>query len=191
MKKHDDSEFDDDLMAIAAQLPHSVAPERDLWPDIERQLVSPAGARETVWNSVWAQAAAVLLLVGGSSAITYNFTKSEQPVVIAQTQGLLFETVSSEFGGQYSLGSEYLDARSQLEVQLEAQLQSLSPEARNAVVNNLNMIRIAIRDINEKLAKEPDNALLKELLLTTYHEEMSLMRKVDGIANAAMRRDDI
>jgi hypothetical protein len=33
--------------------------------------------------------------------------------------------------------------------------------------------------------------LLQELLLSAYHGEISLMKKVDGIANSAMRRNDI
>ena len=59
------------------------------------------------------------------------------------------------------------------------------------VISNLNTIRKAIQELNDALAEEPDNVLLQDLLLSTYHEEMALMRRVDGIANSAMRRDDI
>jgi hypothetical protein len=36
-----------------------------------------------------------------------------------------------------------------------------------------------------------DNVLLQELLLNTYGEELTVMRKVDGLANSVMRREDI
>ena len=103
----------------------------------------------------------------------------------------IFETVSGDFGATYSLGNEYLDARTQLEGNLETKLDALAPDARDEVIKNLNTIRRAINDINQALAEQPDNVLLQKLLLSTYHEEMNLMIKVDGIANSAMRRDDI
>ena len=103
----------------------------------------------------------------------------------------LFETVSGDFGTDYTLGNKYLDARELLEVGLEDKLDTLLPETRVSVVENLNTIRLAINEINAALADEPDNSLLQELLLSNYHEEMSLMIRVGGIANSAMRRDDM
>ena len=71
MTERNDTTFDDELMANAARLATAVRPERDLWPEIEESISVPAGRSRSVWNTVWAQAAAVLLLVGGSSGITY------------------------------------------------------------------------------------------------------------------------
>jgi hypothetical protein len=71
MNESNDKNFDDELMATAARLGTDVKPERDLWPGIEQAISQPARPSRTVWNSVWAQAAAVLLLVGGSSGVTY------------------------------------------------------------------------------------------------------------------------
>jgi hypothetical protein len=99
--------------------------------------------------------------------------------------------VSGDFGRQYTLGNEYLDAHSELQTSLDEKLQLLSPEARDEVIKNLVTIRTAIKDINQALAAEPDNVLLQDLLLSAYHGEISLMKKVNGIANSAMRRNDI
>jgi hypothetical protein len=72
-------EFDDELMARAAALPKDIAPGRDLWPGIEQAITAPAAPRRrAVWDTVWAKAASVLLLVGASSTITYLLM--EQPV---------------------------------------------------------------------------------------------------------------
>jgi hypothetical protein len=105
--------------------------------------------------------------------------------------GNIFESASGNFGQHYTLGNEYLDARRSLESDLDEKLNSLSPETREAVVKNLGTIRIAIKEINQSLAAEPDNKLLKELLLSAYHDEMSLMKRVNGIATSAMLREDI
>ena len=192
MNNDDDRKVDDELMTMAASLPAGVTPGRDLWPGIEQAIAQPVKPARA-WNTVWAQAAAVVLLIAGSSGITWLAVKGDVdyrgPQIISSDN--LFEPVSGEFGRQFTLGNDYLEARNRLEGGLEEKLQSLSPEAREVVVTNLNTIRVAIKEINNSLAEEPGNTLLQELLLSTYHEEMSLMIKVDGIANTAMRREDI
>jgi hypothetical protein len=192
MNSNDDSTFDDELNRLAAKLPTEVSPDRDLWPEIEQAITTPAKHHGTSWNTPWAQAAAVVLLVAGSSGITYVAVRDDgpqSPVVIDSTN--VFETVSGDFGRKYTLGNEYLDAHGELQNELDEKLEFLSPESRDEVIKNLNTIRAAIKDINQALAAEPDNILLQELLLSAYHGEISLMKKVDGIANSAMRRNDI
>ncbi len=179
-----------EIEALAGRLPRAVAPQRDLWPGIEDAINTPA---RPLWNTVWAQAAAVLLLVAGSSGVTWYVATQddgyETQVVIDMDNR--FATVSGAFGGHFTLGNDYLEARDALEESLQQKLAVLDTESREDVVRNLNAIRVAIQEINSALASEPDNALLRELLLSTYHEEMALMQRVDGLANTAMRRNDI
>lgn len=193
MNETNDEKFDDELMAAASKLAREVTPERDLWPDIEQAITAPAERTHTAWNSVWVQAAAVLLLVGGSSGITYMaMSGGSDPVspVVGEAQ-LAFEPVSGSFGSQYHLGPEYLDAKRELEANLEEELEHLAPETRQEVIANMQTIRNAITDINKALAEEPDNVLLQKLLLSAYREELALMQHVDSIANSAMYRGDI
>jgi hypothetical protein len=194
MNEKDDSKFEDELTAAAARLATEIKPDRDLWPGIEQAISVPAERRRTVWNTVWAQAAAVLLLVGGSSGITYLVMSGDidptSPVATNGTQ-LVFEPVSADFGSQYHLGPGYQDARRSLAANLEEELERLSPETRQDVVTNIETIRNAIVEINKALAEEPDNVLLQKLLLSAYREELALMQHVDSIANSAMYRGDI
>jgi hypothetical protein len=193
MNENDDKRFDDELMARAAKLDTAIKPARDLWPEIERAINAPARRAPSVWNSVWARAAAVVLLVGGSSGITYLAMQGvDDPTPqFVDTKPLVFQPVSGSFGSQYTLGPEYLDARRDLASRVDEKLDTLAPDTRVAVSANLESIRKAIEDINRALAEEPDSVLLQELLLDTYRDELSLMNKVDGITRAAMRRGDI
>jgi hypothetical protein len=193
MNETDNKNIDDDLMAVAAELATEVRPERDLWPGIEQAISQPAKPARTVWNSVWAQAAAVLLLVGGSSGVTYLAMTdgAETAPVVANLPALVFEPVAGSFGSMYHLGPDYQDARRFLAAKVDAELSRLTPEERADVQKNIAVIRTAIEDINKALAEEPDNALLRKLLLSTYREELDLMIRVDGITSAAMRRGDI
>jgi hypothetical protein len=194
MNDTDDNRFDERLAEAAAALPTAVKPRRDLWPGIEQAISRPARPARPVWQSMWAQAAAVVLLVGGSSGLTYIAMSGDGAASVAVIEGaptLVFEPVSGSFGSQYNLGPDYLDAKRDLQAKLDEELQRLAPEARDAVITNLKTIQTAIDEINKALAKEPGNVLLQELLLSTYREELDLMRHVNGIATAAMYRGDI
>ncbi len=194
MTVKDDSKQNDELMAKAAALANEVSPERDLWPGIEQAINEPVRPRRSGFGSMWAQAAAVVLLVGGSSGLTYlAMTGDEDPTVppMVDTIELGFEPVSANFGSQYTLGPDYIDARRILKGSFDENLDSLSPEAREEVIRNLATIRQAIDDINEALADQPDSVLLQELLLDSYRNELSLMMQVDGVTRNAMYRGDI
>ncbi len=193
MNEYSDKNFDDELMAAAAELATEVRPERDLWPGIEQTISQPAIPARTVWNNVWAQAAAVLLLVGGSSGVTYlALTDGVETVSpVAEGPTLIFESASASFGSMYHLGPDYQDARRSLAVKVNEEMNRLSAEERADVQKNIDFIRTAIEDINEALAAEPDNELLQKLLLDTYRDELNLMIRVDEITSAAMRRGDI
>jgi hypothetical protein len=194
MNDRDDTKMDDELVAKAARLATSVSPERDLWAGIEQAITAPPQRERSAWNSVWAQAAAIVLLVGGSSGLTYlAMSDAEDRTVPAITESpqLVFEPVSGSFGSQYNLGPDYIDARRVVSGNLDQQLERLSPATRDAVLQNMATIRKAIDDINLALAEDPDNVLLQQLLIDTYQDELALMRQVDGIFNAAMYREDI
>lgn len=178
--------FDDKLMEAAGALETEVSPECDLWPEIESAIARP---KRSNWNTLFAQAAAVVLLVGASSGLTYLAMTKQSPYVTPPApNGLNIEHAA--FGDNYMLGPDYQDARSGVKAQFDEELERLSLEERAEVTKNLEAIRSVIEEINRALTNDPDNALLQELLLSTYQEELSLMMKVDGVTNAAMNRTD-
>lgn len=183
---NEDQNFDDKLMQAARSLQTEATPESDLWPEIENAIAKPSRGR---WNRVFAQAAAVVLLVGASSGITYLAMNKDGPYTQPVPSGLNFQQAS--FGDHYMLGPDYQDARNTLRAQFDEKIESLSPEAKAEVVRDIHAIRSVIEEINRALSNDPDNALLQELLLSTYKEELSLMMKVDNVTSAAMFRNDI
>lgn len=188
---HEDRD-DDRLMAEARSLRREIEPERDLWPSIEAAIGKPAEPRFS-WRPMMAQAAAVVVLVGGSSGLTWLAVKDDAPLLspVGGSNSIPLSASAASFGDRYSLGPDFLDARRNLEMQLDEELERLPPGTRANVEENLQTIRSAIAEINNALAEEPDNALLQELLLSSYREELSVMRKVNGISNAVMLREDI
>jgi hypothetical protein len=195
----DDTTFDpdDELIRAARRLEQGIAPGRDLWPGIAEAISRPASAGRVVaghgWQRYFAYAAAVVLLVGGSSGVTWFVMNEAQPEYVAaeRLEPLRLQPVSGNFGGTHELGPEFMAARESLAVQLDSKLSRLSPQARAEVERNIAEIRAAIQQINRVLADEPDNALLQELLLAAYREELYMMRRVDGLISTVMRREDI
>lgn len=179
----------DKLTADASKLATSITPERDLWPGIEASIADAGQSRRT-FTPYFAQAAAVVLLIGASSGITYLAMKPAPNVSpVATTNGLQFESAS--WGGEVELSQDFKLARSDLRAGLDRRLEQLSPEARADVEHNLQVIRNAIAEINAALEQEPDNVLLQEMLLSTYREELAVMQKVGGLTQSVMSRNDI
>jgi len=177
---------DDKLMKAAGRLSTEISPERDLWPGIAEAIEKPVSKR---WSPIFAQAAAVVLLVGASSAVTYMTMKDGAPPIVVATPDMIFEQAS--FGNRYNLGPGFQDARNALVADLDVELERLSPEARENIETNLTLIHSAINDMNAALEEDPENILLQERLLRTYREELTLLRRVSGLTRNVMLRNDI
>lgn len=181
---------EDKLTTSARQLATEISPERDLWPGIEAAIAEPETQRSR-WTPMLAQAAAVVLLIGASSGITYLAVKDEGAMVVPEVTMAGLEVQRAAFGSDYSLSSDYEDARAELFEKFEEELGRLSPEERQDVVTSLGVIRAAIDDINAALADNPDNTLLQNLLIKTYREELRVMQQVGSATQSVMLREDI
>jgi len=186
------NETDDKLAMAARGLATEIAPERDLWPGIEAAINAPKRSR---WTPILAQAAAVVLLVGASSMVTYVVVKYDdantppQTVVQVAPSNLVFEQAA--FGPDHTLDSLYGRAGGNVESDLDRELQNLSPEAREDINRNLAVMRQAIDEISAALEKEPNNVFLQELLVEAYGNELAMMNRVGNMTQRVMARKDI
>jgi len=183
------TEHEDKLSAAARQLATEIRPRRDLWPEIEAAITQPA-PQHARWMPRFAQAAAVLVIIGASSGVTWLAMRNDAPAPVQQfTPEYAFERAA--FGSNYSLGADYLDAREEMLTRLEPELARLAPAERDDVERSLAVIRKAIDDINAALEQDPDNVLLQDLLMKTYREELHVMQKVGDVSRRVMSRSDI
>ena len=67
---------------------------------------------------------------------------------------------------------------------LEAQLQTLPPLTQQKVAGSLKTIRQSMKDIEAALGRDPANALLQELLVNTYQDEMRVLTAVHEASGA-------
>jgi hypothetical protein len=189
----------DPLDEALASLPEDVAPQRDLWPQIRAEIektpiVAPVPASRVQSN--WFRLAAAVLLVVGTSFVTYYVTReSLQTPMAAAPESLPAPQVSGQpasfsFGTQ-RLGAGYVNARAELDKRFQERLASLPPAARAKVETNLADLRRAAAEISATLAENPSDPLLQDLLMSTYQSELQLLADVSELPNAGSMRTEL
>ena len=173
------------------ELPVAIEPPRDLWPGIEARLKAPVatvaavsprpgGARlaQLRWLAAAAMVASVavgvwigrevLPLSGGAASAPQSATATALP---ASPEG-------AALNASYVSDPRYQRQRTELLRTLQARLEAMPPPARLKVTASLATIEHAKEDLERALGKDPSNALLQELLINTYQDEMRALTDV-------------
>jgi hypothetical protein len=179
-------------------LPLDIAPPRDLWQGIEARLgpgPRDSGARDGVEpvrrfgraaRMRFFAAAAVIAAL----AVGIWIGRAVLPVPGKPSAGVglnAANTSPSEPGTwhtAYVMDSKYTRQRAELVRDLEARLAALPPESRAKVLSSLQAINDSKRDLEAELGKDPSNALLQELLVNTYQDEMRVLTAVHEAGRA-------
>lgn len=187
-----------DLDAALARLPQEVAPPEDAWARLQAKLgpqdaalgaalPAPAAspAAPPAWRAGgWMVAGAAIAVC--SALLTWGLLR--QPAApgtqVAATAPGPAAPTAEDRALEVALGPEaaasLVQGRNALRPQYEAQLSRLAPDTRTVVENNLLILQRAQEDIRKALAKDPGNALLQQLLVRTWQQEMDLYRSVGG-----------
>jgi hypothetical protein len=165
------------------ELSHDIPPPRDLWPAISAEISKGTqraddsrGTRRTPSRMQWAALAAVVaaLAVGmwlGRTIFPIGSTQPQPPVATNNTQDLATPVA-------YVTDPRYIKQRTELVRTLEAKMKALPPETQQKVAASLDTIRKSITDIQAALGRDPGNALLQELLVNSYQDEMRVLTAV-------------
>jgi hypothetical protein len=182
-------------------LPLDIAPPRDLWQGIEAQITAAPGARDRSSGAdsaaargykraarmrMFAAAAVIAALAIGIWIGRAVLPVPGKPVVIPQTASNSTNTNTSEPSAgrmEYVMDARYLRQRAALVKDLETRLASLPPESRAKVLSSLKAINDSKRELEAELGKDPSNALLQELLVNTYQDEMRVLTAVHEAGN--------
>jgi hypothetical protein len=179
------------------ELSQNVAPPRDLWPSIASQIAMndspvPAASERTRLRPTgmqWAALAAVVaaLAVGiwlGRSVLPMSGAKP--PVVASNPPAREVRHVApavtdadpNALAASFVTDPRYTMQRAALIRGLEAQLKTLPPDTQHKVASSLATIRASIKDLQDALGRDPANALLQELLVNSYQDEMRVLTAV-------------
>ena len=192
------------MVGSLGELPRDVAPPRDLWPSIAAQIAEEKArggpeaplvgrSRYLPTRIQWAVAAVVFALaVGmwlGRSVLPGKGVQSGTGIVASSGNPAGSGGAVQPGTGQAGVGQavpaavfvtdpRYLKERKDLIAALEAQLKTLPPQSQQKVASSLKTIRESMKDIEAAMGRDPANALLQELLVNTYQDEMRVLTAV-------------
>ena len=178
MSRMSDIEEIDPLLQRTRMLNPAVEPPDDLWPGIRKRLAERV---RSPWTTSRLAVAAVLL-VGISSALTLLIGgELRKPVSLDKSNTAYVEAELQH----RAMGPQFVQARTDLVLSLEKELEELSPVSRKVLAENLNSIDEAITQINVALEDNPNSGLLLHLLLSTYTDQLTLLGTIDGMTRTA------
>jgi hypothetical protein len=175
-----------------SQLPQALEPARDLWPGIAARLgphtaaPAPATAPRRPGQLRWLAAAAMVASVGVGVWIGRSVLPgAHAPAVTAAAhppagggQLLAGFDAPTALDAAYVTDPRYREQRAALLRSLESRIATLPPATRDKVLASLATIQHAKEDLEQALGKDPGNALLQELLVNTYQDEMRVLTDV-------------
>src|ERR1700722_5753319 len=172
-----------------AELPQALEPARDLWPGIEAALktqVPAAGtglspARVRLGQLRWFAAAAVVASVavgGGIGRDLLPFSGPAPSVAKATAPRVTPAQGANAVDAAFVSDPRYARQRAELLQSLQTRLDAMPEPARAKVTASLATIETAKKDLESALGKDPSNALLQELLINTYQDEMRALTDV-------------
>jgi hypothetical protein len=187
-------------VAALRELPQAIEPPRDLWPQIEARLeridttattgAHAVGSYRSAARRRWLAAAAMVAsvavgvwigrsLLPGTPRITEGTAQSNTPPA-----GGAVLSAPTPLDAAYVSDPRYQRERAALMRSLPARLAALPPPARTKVMASLATIAKAKEDLEHALGKDPSNALLQELLVDTYQDEMRVLTDVREASDA-------
>jgi hypothetical protein len=185
-----------DRIGSLRDLARDVAPGRDLWPAIEARLLADAqdtpGPSRVQPRSRWAQGNMLRVLGAAAVIATLAVGIWIGRSVLPRAAGTPAVEMSAGTGGSepeslhaaYQLDARYTHDRAALARTLDARLASLPPDSRAKVVASLATLHDSMRNLETALGHDPTNALLQELLVNTYQDEMRVLTAVNEAGSA-------
>jgi len=167
-----------ELRNLAAALPSSLEPSRDLWSGIEAGISETNVVRGRFGRNAFLAAAAAVVIV--SSVVTAYFVGRSQAVVATVEPPAIVESGPSEvlLASFEGLGVDnYMATRTELLDALEARKHELSAETMDVVMENLLLIDYAMDSIAKALGDEPENEFLMKQLAGAYRRQIDLLQR--------------
>jgi anti-sigma factor RsiW len=150
------------------RLPSSLAPPRDLWPEVAERIAAERSPRAR-WLVGLATAAAVVM---GLVSLTHR-----GPATAPAAPAAVVGSVRPAAGWE-SAEAAYAAAADDLLGVLQARGTQLPPATRAVVDKNLAAIDRALDEIRSALATDPGNPRLNHLLASTHQRKVNVLQSV-------------
>jgi len=164
------------ILGAARALPDEIDPPPQLWSDVQAR-IQPAVSRA---RQRWLLAAAAVVLVAVSSAVTAFIVRRPVPVVMRPMAPV--RTVSNQLSpAARSVDADYSVAIQELNETLAENRARLDPATVAKVEASLRVIDLAIDEARRALAADPSNLTLLDLLASSYERKLELLRRANAL----------
>lgn len=166
-----------DLRDGVEDLPRSIEPPRDLWPEVEAKIAAAKVARGRFGRrTLMAAAAAVVLVTSVVTAYLVGRQQAVSTVVVAPDPPRAASEVLAASFAEIGV-HDYEATRRQLMNVLDGRRNELSPATMEVVSANLRLIDEAMSEIADALGKDPGNELLTRRLVAIYRQQVNLLER--------------
>ena len=155
-----------ELAVRIGRLPRSMAPPRDLWPEIEAGL-TPRHHRIAWLGSVAAGLAVIAMaavVLWGGSGLAPDDLGDETALASSAGSGLLYAN---------SIDLQYTGPLKALATQINARVE---PGSAGEVTLGLRTLNHAAEEIRAAIARDPNSLYLVELLESTHRKRVQLLK---------------
>jgi anti-sigma factor RsiW len=167
----------------AGTLPARIEPPVEAWAVVRSRLRQRSGSapRRGYWIREWGlRAAAALVLVAGSSALTVLVLRARPPAHVAPSWREP-ASASAVPAAVRAVDRSYADVLDELTVTISAQRGALAPETIATLERTLRVIDEAIAEARVALAADPGNDALIDVLAANYEQKVQLLRRVSEL----------
>jgi hypothetical protein len=165
-------------------LPRSVEPERDLWPDVSERLAARAGRRR-VRRIAWSAAGAMAMAAAVALVVGYVRHEGARRDALALHQANETGTVGAQAapdpdgaGGLLPEEPAYRAAIGDLRDAFATREGDMAPDAAQAVREQLAALDDGIAEARAALAKHPQDSDLQAQLRDEYQHEIDVLSDV-------------
>lgn len=171
------------LLAEVRDLPRSIEPRRDLWPDIDRRTRAGGWRSRSIWSLRYPLAAAVIVLMGASAAVTAWLVQrgAEGRSSITAGREITIEGSPAALVGWRESEQAYREAIGELLQVLEVRNEELDPAVVQLIERNLRVIDRAIEESRAALAADPTNRAIMEALSARYQAKIETLQRLSRL----------
>lgn len=169
------------LLHRSRALPAEIAPPPEIWSAVQQRM---AAAPSLGTRRVWLLAAAALLLVAVSSAVTALLVRRPQAVAVRRPEPAAPVAVVRLPVSARAVDADYQAVIRELDESLAQRRSQLSPATIAKVEASLRVVDQAIGEARRALAADPANRDLVDLLAASYERKLELLRRASELLPA-------
>lgn len=165
------------LRDAVADLPGEVEPGRDLWDGIQDRIAPRASTTPQVRTPRWALVAVAASVILAVTLGVVVLRDAGRAPVASVPEARPDDVASVAILASYDAAEdEFRETRDLLLAELESNRDRLDPETVEVVEDNLEIMNRAAAEIREALEHDPENRMLRSMLLASYRKQVGLLK---------------